>query len=435
MKDFSYRELILFSLPSIFSSLLEPLASIVDNALIGRMSTSWLASLALALALLNSITWMFNFLVHGPTQAVSDHEAQNNPELLAKRVKVSLVLALIVGVLCSLFLTFFQDQLFAVAGGSTELRENFDQYFNVRVYGHTFLILGVTTLSILRGLGRVKASFWLTMLTTGANIILTSLFLFVFEMGIMGAALGTILSGILGLIISTILIFQDERIKQNFFKVQMDKNNILRFGKNSLNLLGRSGMLSITFFVSTKVAANVGTTELATHQILLSSWLFVSFFLDGLAITGNIWGARLYGKGDFQNLSLCFKRLLLMGGVLGLVFTVIYYFFDQSILNIFTNDQSVIQAGLQIWWLIVFAQIISAIAFVYDGLIFGLEGFDFLRTHMIIGVLVIVVPQMYYAYEAKQLFWIWSALVTLNFYRAASGFYYVRKKVFHVVRS
>lgn len=397
------------------------------------MSTTWLASLALALALLNSITWMFNFLVHGPTQAVSDHEAQTNPELLTKRVKVSLVLALIVGVVCSGFLSLFQDQLFSIAGGSTELRENFDKYFDVRVYGHTFLILGVTTLSILRGLGRVQASFWLTMVTTGGNIILTSLFLFVFNMGIMGAALGTVISGAIGFVLSTILIFQDERIRQNFSKVSIEKDNVLRFGKNSLNLLGRSGMLSITFFLSTKVAANVGTTELATHQILLSSWLFVSFFLDGLAITGNIWGARLYGKGDFENLSLCFKRLLLMGGFLGLVFTISYHFLGESILSIFTKDQTVIDVGLKLWWLIVFAQIISAIAFVYDGLIFGLEGFDFLRTHMIIGVLVIVTPQMYYAYEAKELFWIWSGLVTLNFYRAATGFYFVRKKVFNVV--
>ena len=432
MKNFSYRELLLFSLPSIFSSLLEPLASVVDNALVGRISTEWLASLAISLALLNSITWMFNFLVHGPTQAVSDHAAQENPRLLAKRVKVSLVVALFVGLACSAFLFSFKNFLFELAGGTTELKKNFDAYFDIRVLGHTFLVLGVTGVSILRGLGRVKASFWLMASMTFINIVLTMLFLFHYGWGLQGAAIGTVASGFFAFVFSIILIFQNENIKTHFLSEKMDKENLVRFGKNSLNLFGRSGMLSVTFFVSTKISASIGTLELATHQILLTTWLFASFFLDGLAITGNIWGARLYGKKDFVNLKLCFNRLIFLGFILGILFTFVYYFGDKFILSTFSTDPKVIELGLSLWWLIVIAQIISSIAFVLDGLIFGLEGFYFLRTHMIIGVLFFVFPMMYVAYLNKNLSYVWMALVGLNVYRAASGYYFVNKKVFSV---
>ena len=79
------------------------------------------------------------------------------------------------------------------------------------------------------------------------------------------------------------------------------------------------------------------------------------------------------------------------------------------------------------------SQVFSAVAFVFDGLIFGLNGFSFLRKHMIIGALSTYVPLALISLWKPDLMWIWAGMVTLNAYRGLSGYYYVHQKVFKKV--
>ena len=61
--DLGLKSLLLFSIPSIVSSMLEPLTATVDTALVGQLNTKWLAALAIATVIFSSFTWMFNFLI------------------------------------------------------------------------------------------------------------------------------------------------------------------------------------------------------------------------------------------------------------------------------------------------------------------------------------------------------------------------------------
>lgn len=411
-------EIFLFSLPSIAASLLEPLSSVVDTALVGHLDTTLLAALAIGTTILSSFTWIFNFLIHASTQAIAS--AKNIS--LGSRANVSFSIAIIVSLFTCLFLYLFRFSLYELVGANREQYELVDEYFLIRVYGHPAAILYMTALSIVRGLSKVKVALWFVLATTTINIFLTWLFLYHFEMGIDGAALGTVLSNIIGMIFTFIALGLNENIRVGFFKAP-PLDQWLSFGKNSLDLFGRSAAITGSLFLAARFATQLGEISLATHQILLQAWLFVSFFIDGIAITANIKGSLFCRENNISALNLLIKRVLILGAALGAVFSTIYFFFDTQTQGIFTSDQNVLSHLSSLWWLIAISQIPNALAFVYDGILFGLGdrgGFKWVRRWMLIGATFVFFPIAYFGSGLEA---IWIGLIALNLFRLISGYW------------
>jgi multidrug resistance protein, MATE family len=429
LRGISHKELFLFSLPSILGSLLEPLAGVVDTAMVGKLSVTWLAVLGIATTLLNSFSWIFNFLVHASIQGVADYKAQKENSLLQERLKISLTVALGVGLFTALFMVILERPLFELTGGTEELWQDFKLYFRPRVWGHPFTVLYVTLLSLLRGLGHIRPTFYLLGLSTGMNIVLTWLFLYPLKGDLSHAALATVSANVLGVLFSFILLMRDKRVQKTFWKLKTQGQNWFSFGKNGLNLFGRSLVLTSCFFLATRLAAELGTQSLAAHQVLLQLWLLASFFTDGVAITGNILGARYYGQKQIKRTRLIFTRLIHLGGLVGLFFTLFYGLGEEFILGLFTDNIGVLNIASSIWPLIYLSQIISAIAFVYDGLIFGLEGFPYVRKHMLIGGFFFFLPLSLISLYYPQLFYVWLGLIVFNVYRAWSGMRFIKAKL------
>ncbi|MCF8059533.1 MAG: MATE family efflux transporter [Bacteriovoracaceae bacterium] len=427
------KDLWWFSVPSIVSSVFEPLASIVDTALVGRLSTEALGSLAISVAIFNAITWMFNFLVHASTQTVADYEASKDSQLLRGRIKIALIVATFVGVACSVVLWFPQRFWFELAGGKSILWDQFQDYYRPRTIFHLFTVLSITSLSILRGYGRLRLVLVLMIISTGANIFLSWLFLYPMEMGLKGAAYGTIAAHFLTLILAVYFVVADPRVGLKFLRAKTDKSQWLKFGKSSIDLFGRSFTLTVCFFTSTRLASQLGLVALGAHQVLLQVWLLASFFLDGLAISGNILGARYYFAGQFKRTAFVFKQLLILGLCVGGVFTILYLLGWEAIGSLFTKDALVMKEMGKVKVLVILSQAISAVAFVFDGLLFGLSGFSYLRKHMIIGALFIYFPLALMSLKDPSLVWIWSGLVCLNVYRGLTGYYFVKTKVWRAL--
>ena len=420
--DLSLLGLVMFSLPSIASSVLEPLASVVDTAMVGHISTSLIGVLAIATTILSSFTWMFNFLVHASTRNVAHFFAKEDEKSLVATMRSGLKVALLLGVGSALLLFVFRHPLYQLASMPEELSSGVDKYFSIRLVGHPFLLIYTTLLSIMRGFGEVNLSFYLVLLTTLLNIIITGVLLFIFNWGIEGAAIGTVVSQVVGLGLSIYFVGRKKVVQKYFFDKGLKSEVKIEFGKHSKELFGRSFILTSVFFLSTRLAANLGVTTLASHQILLQVWLFVSFFVDGVAMTGNILGAKFYALKEMDVLEKVFNKLLWLGFIIGVAFILLYVPLYRWVWSFFTFDKEVYILLEKIWPYVVWSQVINCLSFVYDGLLFGLGEFKFLRRHMFIGACITFLPLGFYSYFGESLLAIWLGLISLNVYRLISGY-------------
>lgn len=400
---------------------MEPLAGVVDTALVGKLDTALLAALAVGTTLLSSFTWVFNFLIHASTQAV----ASANHDEIGARARVSFSISIIVGLVTAIVLYFFRPWLYDLISDGNIRHDLIDLYFVPRLIGHPFAIVFMTALSILRGLSRVNIALVFVLVTTALNIFLSWLLLYPMNIGLSGAAWGTVLANILGMIACLLVLLREERVRKSAKRIP-PKDEWFSFGKNSLNLFGRSLAITGSLFIGSRLAAQQGATTLAAHQILLQVWLFVSFFIDGIAITANIKGAEYSKHKQQENFSQMVRRVLALGCVIGGVFTLLYFVLEHPIQNLFTNDSAVIVLLSGIWPWIALTQIPNSIAFIYDGLLFGLGslgGFVWVRRWMLCAGILVFLP---IALTVDGLNGIWFGLIGMNLFRLVTGFWTTR---------
>lgn len=425
----SYRSLILVTLPAMFAVVLEPMAEMIDTAVLGHESTLWVAALAATNACLGTFAWVFNFLSYGVTAQIAQSYGANRTEEIGAHVRTALFLAFFIGCTVGTVLFYIGDWfLLDVMGTEGELYSTSLSYYSIRVLGYPFTILSITLIGILRGLQAIRYSGIVVLIMTATNGIGTYLSVFHFGLGIEGAAWATVASFILGnlLVIAWLVYYRNSIGLDRGWRVVW--SDITDIGTDGLNLAGRTGLLTSAYLLVTASATRLGVSVVAAHQVALQLWLLAAFLIDGLGITATAIGGQLVGSGHREAHKLLVQRLLILGVVLGTAFFIFYLLAKQWLIGLYT-DQTVLMALVGTIWLpLALSQPFNAFTYVLDGILFGNREFAFLRRRMLEGFIFCFLPLLALGYfYLESLMGLWLALLALNAYRGATSWVHVRK--------
>ena len=420
-------DLIKMTLPLVVGSLLEPIASVIDNAFVGNLNTNWLAALAYGTMILSSVSWVFNFIIHVTTESISKVFGQGNQKDIVGLTQVTILIALIIGITTSGSMYFFRNYLFSLIGVSENLRTVTEDYFFIRLLGHPFTVLFLSSVSLLRGISKVKTTMFILFFSSGINSILNYIFLYRLSLGPEYAAWGTNISMAIGFFLAIFVHLKTIGARDIFKTRSFYFSDFLNFSNKSLNLFVRSFCLTTIYFLSTRIAGAIGLMDLAAHQILLQFWLFASFFIDGVAIVANIYVSRWANRGSEKKVKWAIKECFYQGSFFGLLFIIIYFFFKSWLWAKFTHDLEVLNILEKIWPLIVWSQLLNAMAFVVDGILFGAAAYAFLRNMMLIILIFVFFPFAYFSYSTSQLHLLWAGLIAVSAFRLIIGLFKVNK--------
>ena len=185
-----FKFLILLSIPSILSCILEPLGSLIDTFYAGHLGTRYVATMAVAAAIFNSFTWIFSFLVHVSTQAISFRQGARQYKKAINLFKISLLASFSLGVLSAIILSWLAPGLLDLAGATPQIVTPLKEYFFLRLWGQPVLLMGLVIIGTLRAYGKVGKAFAIGAIAVSANALISGLLIFVMGWGIKGAARG-----------------------------------------------------------------------------------------------------------------------------------------------------------------------------------------------------------------------------------------------------
>ena len=420
-----YKSIIALTLPVIFSVALEPMSEMIDTSILGHVNTAWVGSLAATNACLGSFAWLFNFLSYGVTAQIAQNLGAGKKGSLGPYILTVLLMALVIGIgVGSLLLLFGQHLLGPVMGASGKLLVESQAYYSIRVLGYPFTILSISLIGILRGLQKIPLTMGIVLLMTLINALGTYLTVFHYHWGVEGAAWATVLSFLVGDCVALAWIWKN-RINLGLDGAwKLKKKDIIDLGSDGLNLAGRTGTLVFSFFIMTAFATRLGTTVVAAYQVALQVWLLAAYFIDGLAITATSLGGQLLGKGDYNSHRLLSTRLIRLGIGVGCSFFLIYWTAAAQVQSLFTNQSEIIALLGTIWFYLAASQPINAVAYVYDGILFGAKKFSYLRKRIVEGFLFVFLPLVLWGFlQEESLLGLWIALIGLNLYRLLSGWW------------
>lgn len=214
-----------FSVPCIISLLVNSLYNIVDQIFIG-WGVGYLGNGATNIVFpLTMVCLAFALMFGDGTSAyLSLRLGEKKEKEAGKGVGNGIAISIIVAILLCAITLMFLPQLLNLFGCTEALRDYALGYGGIIAIGLPFMMIGTTLNSIIRADGNPK--YAMTSMVTGAvlNIILDPIFIFVFKMGVEGAAIATVISQIVTFTMNIMYIkkFKSIKIGKEEFKLKLN---------------------------------------------------------------------------------------------------------------------------------------------------------------------------------------------------------------------
>jgi len=376
----------------------QPLLSIGDTAMIGRLGVEPLAARAVGAAMIGGIYWIFAFLSFGTTTLVGHHHGANDFQACGEIYFHALCLALLggIGVACAGFL--FATSLYQLMGATANVVNEGVPYFRIYITSAPFTFIFFASVGFFRGTLNTRTPMVIAFLISGTHLLLDYALIYghlgLPRLGLQGAAVAAWVAQLVGA--ATCLgIFFFSRSLAAYRAVQWGISVIrlrplFRIGSD---LAIRTGALRGSLVFATSCAARMGANVLSAHEIAFQLMLLGSDVIDGLAVAGQALVAKYLGSAQKEKAYAMGRTLILCGAVGGLIFGIVFLGVQDAIVSFFTNSADVkLLLGSGVILLVALFQPLNGIVFVLDGLLIGARDTRFLMWAMLIGGLGIFVP-------------------------------------------
>lgn len=335
-----------FAIPSVISLLVNALYNIVDQIFIGR-GIGYLGNGATTVVFpITVIATAFALLIgDGGATFLSLKLGEGEEENAGKGVGNSIAMLVLTSiVMLGIFLLLFNP--FLTLFGATEATLPYaKEYGRIIVIGLPFMILSTGLNSIIRADGKPQLAMFSMILGAVVNTILDPLFIFVFQWGVRGAALATILGQIMSFIVSGLSAFRLQSVKLHSDSFRLNRRILfqcLSLGVSNFitqiaivimsalcnNLMTKYGAL-------TKYGSDIPMTVLGIvmkiNQILLA--VLVGISAGAQPILG-----YNYGAGNMKRVKKTYSIMLVASFAVGALAFIIFQCFPQNIVNIFGSE-------------------------------------------------------------------------------------------------
>lgn len=310
--------MLMFAVPCIISMLVNSLYNIVDQIFIG-WGVGYLGNGATNVVFpINMICLAFALMIGDGTSAyLSLKLGENKKDEASKGVLNGIIMSFIIAICFCVIVLLFLPQLLNLFGCTEKLKSYALGYGYIIGIGLPFMIIGTSLNSMIRADGNPKYSM-LSMLSGAIlNVILDPIFIFVFNLGVKGAAIATVISQVLTFVINILYIrkFKSIDIKRKSFGLSKDTcKMVLKLGVSSFitqmsivlvmafenNLLGKYG-------ASSSYGAEIPITVLG---IVMKMSQILNSIIIGLAVGAQPILGYNYGAGKLDRVFLTLKKVL-----------------------------------------------------------------------------------------------------------------------------
>ncbi|KOM37472.1 hypothetical protein LR48_Vigan03g085400 [Vigna angularis] len=354
-------EIVLIALPAALALAADPIASLIDTAFVGHIGAVELAAVGVSASVFNLVSKAFNVpLLNITTSFVAEEQALINRDVesspkdgngkyqskkLLPSVSTSLALAAALGIGETVALTLGSGILMNIMGipADSPMRGPAEQFLSLRAFGSPAIVLALAAQGTFRGFLDTKTPLY---------------------------AVGKYL-------IAFILLW---KLSGKVFLIpfEFDGRKFFSYLKSGGLLTARTLAVFITVTLSTSVAAQQGPIPMAGHQICMQVWLSVSLLTDALALAGQALLASSYSVGNYKQARLVIYRVIQIGLGAGFSLSMILFFWFGSFSTLFSTDSDVVDV----------ARSVNALAFVIDGLYYGVSDYGYAAYSMVLIGLV-----------------------------------------------
>ncbi len=340
------------TLPAFFGMFVQTLYNVVNTIFIGHTTNGEIAIAGLSIVFPVQMIFMgVGMMVGmGGTSLISRFIGSRQHDRAERTLGNGITCIIIISVLLTAVLLPNTDRFLRIMGASDAVLPYAREYLVIIVSGTVFNLIGMALLNFVRAEGNARVAMIANILGAGLNIILDWILIIHFDMGVRGAALGTVIAQVVVLIYLSIYY-----LNGNSYIHFHPKN--MRLDPSILKPMFSLGVASFVQTVATSFSAMFLLNNVVTYggDIYLAAFGIIQRVMMFATMPAMVTGQGVqpilgfnYGAKRYTLALKALKIAALTSTCLSLFAFVILYFIPGLVINIFTTDPALVDAGVHV---------------------------------------------------------------------------------------
>ena len=423
------KSIILFALPILLGNLFQQLYNVVDSIVVGNvLGKEALAAVSSNGSLINLIVGLINGIFVGAGVIIARYYGAKNNKSLPKAVHTTIAFGFIAGIIVTAFGVIFTPWLLKLMGTPSDVFADSVTYLRIYFTGGIGIVMYNACVGIFQAIGDSKRPLYYLIVAAITNVVLDILFVAVFNFGVGGAAVATVISQF----ISAILGFIKLTKVDGDYKIYIKK---IKIDGEMLEILMKMGLPtgiqnSIVAFANVIVQSNInqfGSIAMAGSGSYskLEGFAFLPITSFSVALTtfiGQNLGAKQYDRAKQG------ARFGIIAGVsLAQIIGIIIWIFAPKLIGLFNSDPAVIEQGVIRARIICLFYFLLALSHCLSGILRGAGKTNIPMIVMLVSwcliriayitIMVKIIPDIRVIFWAYPLTWFISSVAFLVYYK------------------
>lgn len=342
-------KLLAFALPMMATNILQLMFAAADSIVVGRFSgEAQLAAVGAVGPLISLLTNLFLGLSVGSNVTAARCFGSDDADGLSRTLHTSLSLSILLGLFLTALGLTLTPQLLVMMKTPDDVMPHAVTYLRIYFLGMTPMTVYNFMSAILRAVGDTKRPLIFLVISGGLNVVLNLIFVAIFDLGVAGVAIATILTQALSaVLVLTCLSRESGGIRLEAKKLCFSRDKLINIIRVGLPAGIQSSMYSISNVLIQSSINGFGKTVMAANTAAVNFEDMIYFTMNAVMQSVTSFTGQNMGKRDLKRV----KRVQLIGqGVVictGAVLIALFSLLAPQLLGIYIKKSDVIYYGIE----------------------------------------------------------------------------------------
>lgn len=340
--------LIKLSVPAITAQLVNALYNIVDRIYIGHMPEVGdlaLTGLGLCMPVIMIMSAFAGLMAQGGAPLAAIYMGKNESKNAENLMGNCFAMLLLSAVALTIIVEIFKTPLLLLIGASENTLSYAQDYLRVYAIGTVSVLIALGMNPFINAQGFSKVGMKTVLIGAGLNIALDPIFIFALDLGVVGAALATIISQTASALWVVLFLFGKKsalklRLKNMRLKSVYVKPAI-SMGLSPFTMMSTEGIISLV--LNSTLARTGGDIAVGSMTVITSIMQFIFLPMNGLGQGAQPIISFNFGAKAYDRVKECYKAFLFAAVAFTLTASVIVLTFARPIAGIFAASEALVE--------------------------------------------------------------------------------------------
>ena len=343
-----WDKILLLALPLMATSILQQLFNAADIAVVGRFAGAQaMAAVGSNSSVINLILGLFIGLSVGANVVVANLIGAGHRSRINEAIHTVIAVSFIAGLIAMTVGLIAAGPILTMMGAPSEVMQSAMLYLRIYCLAMPFILLYNFASAILRSKGDSRRPLIALAMSGIINILLNLLLVIVFHLHVIGVAVATVVSNIIGSgLVLWFLMTEEETFRFSFRRLTIKKQyltSMIRIGLPA----GLQGMVFSLSNVVIQSSVNSFGANAIAGSTAGQNLEFLSYcVINSFGQTTVTFTSQNYGFGDVARTKKVFRMSLLMGLGIDILVVILFMLFRVPLLHLFTTDEDVLAFAL-----------------------------------------------------------------------------------------